>query len=190
MPELSLAQNPEVMIISCSDSRVDPAAIFGVPCGVLFAVRNVANLVPSYHPSDSTLHGVMSALEYGVKILGVSHIIVLGHSHCGGIEAVVNTALGNEFPETEFIGPWLMTADVACNEVISNLKDDGTRDITEIARVVEQCSVYHSLKNLRSYSWILEPVKTGAIELHGWWFDLKTGHLWEVDPDTGDFHLL
>ena len=80
-------QKPHTLIVACSDSRADPALIFDSAPGELFVVRNVANLVPPYEP-DGQLHGVSAALEFGVKVLGVSRIVVMGHAHCGGVAAM------------------------------------------------------------------------------------------------------
>ena len=106
-------QAPKTMIISCSDSRVDPAILFNTKPGDLFVVRNVANLVPPFQ-KDDVYHGVSSALEYAVKNLKVQYIIILGHSHCGGISALCsfckkeaekqNSKVKNE---TEFIENWV-----------------------------------------------------------------------------------
>ena len=87
--ELSEGQSPKVMVIACSDSRVDPAQIFDTSPGEIFAVRNVANLVPPYQP-DSGTHGVSAALEYAVNVLQVKHVVVLGHAQCGGIRAFID----------------------------------------------------------------------------------------------------
>lgn len=85
-------QKPHTLIVACSDSRADPALIFDAKPGELFVVRNVANLVPPYEP-DGKLHGVSAALEFGVKVLGVKRIVVMGHAHCGGVNAMINGAL-------------------------------------------------------------------------------------------------
>ena len=90
MGRLSKGQEPDVLMIACSDSRVDPALIFGARPGDLFVVRVVANLVPAQRSGDALAHGVMAAVEYGVKALGVSHVVVCGHSHCGGIRAAMD----------------------------------------------------------------------------------------------------
>ena len=91
-------QKPSTLLISCSDSRVDPAILFGVEPGDLFIVRNVANLVPPYEP-DARLHGTSSAIEFAVRDLEVSHIITLGHSNCGGIHALCRHLQGNDWSE-------------------------------------------------------------------------------------------
>ena len=192
MPELAVGQNPQILVIGCSDSRVDPALLWGARPGELFTVRNVANLVPPYRPREAPMHGagVMAAVEYGVKSLAVSHIVVFGHAHCGGIAAAIDAALGVDLPEFEFLSPWLATADTVCREVLSCISKEEIGGAAEIAPLVEQRSILNSLTNLRSYPWIRQRVDGGDLALHGWWFDLDTGHLWAANPDTGVFHPL
>ena len=184
MARLKKGQEPDVLIISCSDSRVDPALVFGARPGDLFVVRVVANLVPPRRPGDATAHGVMAAVEYGVKALGVSHVVVCGHSHCGGIRAALDVARGRELPAFECLGPWVALADPACREVLA---EDSAGERLDAETAAEQRSVLKSLENLRSYSWIRERVERGELALHGWWFDIDTGYLWTADPETGAF---
>src|SRR5918992_4353178 len=97
-------QSPEVMVIGCCDSRVSPEAIFDAEPGELFVVRNVANLVPPYAP-DGAAHGVSAALEFGVQVLRVKHIVVLGHAQCGGVKALVQDSA--PLSPGDFIGRWM-----------------------------------------------------------------------------------
>ena len=186
MARLSQGQDPDILIIACSDSRVDPALIFGVRPGDIFVVRVVANLVPPRRPGDATAYAVMAAVEYGVKALGVSHLVVCGHSHCGGIKAAMDTARGQEPPPFECLGPWLELADGACREVLAE-DSEGERTDAEAATAAEQRSVLKSLANLRSYAWIQDRLERGDLTLHGWWFDIDTGKLWSSDVETGVF---
>ena len=83
LEKLRETQNPKALVIACSDSRVDPAILFSCSPGDIFVIRNVANIVPRYTPGSS-IHGVSAAIEYAIVYLNVSHIILLGHSNCGG----------------------------------------------------------------------------------------------------------
>ena len=186
MARLSKGQHPDVLVIACSDSRVDPALVFGARPGDIFVVRVVANLVPPKRTGDALAHGVMAAVEYGVKALGVSHVVVCGHSHCGGIRAAMDVVRGRELPPFECLGPWVALADAACREVLAE-DSAGERSEAEMAAAAEQRSVLKSLANLRSYFWIREWVERGDLALHGWWFDIDTGHLRTADPETGAF---
>ena len=186
MSRLSRVQEPDVLIIACSDSRVDPALVFGARPGDLFVVRVVANLVPPHRVGDPMAHGVMAAVEYGVKALGVSHAIVCGHSHCGGIKAAMDAARGQEPPPFDCLGPWVALADTACREVLAEGSGERRSD-AQLAAAAEQRSVLKSVGKLRSYAWIRERVERGELALHGWWFDIDTGELWVADVETGAF---
>ena len=196
MPRLAAGQHPAVLLIGCSDSRVDPALICGAQPGDVFTLRNVANLVPAYvsgedAATDGLGHGVRAALEYGVKALGVSHVVVFGHAHCGGVKAMIDIARRKP-PAFEFIGPWLNVADGVCDRVLAELaaergRDVDADDLVAHAALVERRSVLHSLDNLRTYPWIQERIEAGALAVHGWWFDLDDGRLWATHPRTGAF---
>lgn len=188
MARLSKGQEPEVLVIACSDSRVDPALVFGTRPGDLFVVRVVANLVPPRRSGDAIAYGVMAAVEYGVKALGVSHVVVCGHSHCGGIKAAMDAARGKELAPFECLGPWVALADPACREVLAEGSGDERSD-RELAAAAEQRSVLKSVGNLRSYGWVRERVERGELALHGWWFDIDTGNLWVADLETRAFRL-
>ena len=160
-------QNPEAMVIACSDSRVDPQTIFGAVPGELFVVRNVAALVPPYE-RDAGYHGTSAALEFGVRILKVARIVVLGHGACGGVKAMAFGA-----PRAnDFIASWVeigRPAVVAAGEAPEGRLD---RIEAEVVRL--------SLANLMTFPWIAEAVAAGRLSLHGYWFDVHTGVLASV----------
>lgn len=190
MRQLQQGQKPELLLIGCCDSRVDFSLMAGIHPGEVFTVRNIANLVPPYDYGGGTGQGVRAALEYGVKMLQVSHIVVFGHAQCGGIKAAIDTAAG-EAPETDFIGTWLNLARDACTQEI--VDSNGTSrqlpiaTLKECSYLVERASVLNSLANLQGYPWIAERVAAGTLTLHGWWFDLQTGDLWVTDPSGSTF---
>lgn len=173
-------QSPAIMVIACSDSRVDPALVFGTEPGDLFIVRNVANLVPPYTP-DSSYHGTSAALEFAVRDLEVAHIVVLGHSACGGIEALRNTSAGAPV-DREFIAPWMDIIAAACR--------CGADGAVPEPQSVEQESIRISLKNLHSFPWLDDRVRSGHVSLHGWWVDLVAGRLCEIRPDGSTLDLV
>ncbi len=184
-------QHPEILMIGCSDSRVDPALICGAKPGDIFTIRNVANLVPPYDTANNLGHGVGAAIEYGVKALNVSNIVVFGHAHCGGIKAAIDTAAGNA-PEFDFIGPWLTIAEKACRQEVTDpatgeLKLISIDQLRIYSYLVERQSVLYSIENLKTYPWIKDRVDAGNLSLHGWWFDLESGDLWVTNPVTGQF---
>ncbi len=181
MHELSTrGQSPAVMVIACSDSRVDPALLLGAEPGDLFTVRNVANLVPPYAPASS-YHGTSAALEFAVRDLEVEHIVILGHSACGGIEALRASVSGAP-AEREFIAPWMEIAAAACG--------CGDGDNVPDQRSVEHEGIRISLNNLRSFPWVAEREDAGQLALHGWWIDLAQGRLCRIEPDGSSVELV
>ena len=158
-------QNPEVMVIACSDSRVNPSLIANAEPGDIFVVRNVANLVPPYDPNTNYL-GTSACIEFAVQDLGVRHIIVLGHSHCGGIKRLCEKAVNTKY--REFIDPWVSIANSALG---SNLDGD------EQCRQVEREAVRVSLNNLLTFPLLKTKLDKGDLEIHGWFFDLELGKL-------------
>lgn len=179
-------QSPPALVISCSDSRVDPTLLSDAEPGQLFVVRNVANLVPPYDPGHH-FDGAGAAIEYAVRDLKVDHIIVLGHAHCGGIKAMLGAA-GGQWPQRDFIGNWVSMAMDASRLYLSDKDAQGQPVQASLERLkgnpalVERASVAGSLKNLMSYPWVRERVEAGSLVLHGWWFDLDTGDLWATEP--------
>lgn len=177
-------QRPRSLIIGCSDSRVDPAILFGCDPGDLFVVRNVANLVPPCEEGKG-YHGVSAALEFGVLTLEVRHIIVLGHAHCGGIGALMSGQCA--FSSAGFIENWMKIADSALEKAKSELPG-GTPE--ELARACEQAAILVSLENLRTFPWIRARVDAGLLMLVGWYFDIEDGSLYGYSEETGRFELI
>lgn len=174
---LKAGQNPSAMVIACSDSRVDPAILLDCQPGDLFMVRNVANLVPPYE-KGAGLHGVSTALEFGVDVLGVSHLIVLGHSSCGGVRALMEGTQG------DFMGSWVNIAARAKARVLAEF---ATASAQEQCHACEEASILVSLENLLTFPWIRQRVELGRLTLHGWYFDLDGGDLVAYDPAIGRF---
>lgn len=161
------------MIIACSDSRVDPQTVFGAGPGELFVVRNVAGLVPPFHP-DAGYHGTSAALEYGVRVLKVARIVVLGHEHCGGVRAMVE---GAPKEARDFVEPWMAMAE----PILARIPPE-----VAAADVLEYCEtevVRLSLANLRTFPWIAEAEQVGRLELHGFRFGIRTGVLTKLEGD-------
>jgi carbonic anhydrase len=165
-------QSPRAMVIGCSDSRVDPAILFGTEPGEIFVVRNVANLVPPYAPS-ANYHGTSAALEFAIQSLKVEHVIVLGHARCGGIAALLGDFSGLG---TDFIRPWMQIAASAKERALAAAREEGG----DAHRCCEQEAIKISLANLQSFPWIAERVRAGQLQLHGWYFDLETGELLQL----------
>lgn len=175
-------QAPKVMIVGCSDSRVDPNAIFSADPGELFVVRNVANLVPPFERGGG-MHGVSAALEFGVEHLKVEHLIVLGHTGCGGIQAMLdpNTKFRDDMV---FISNWVSMMADARDDVITEL---GEASIIEQMEALQQRSIMGSLENLRSFPFVSNGEAAGTLTLHGAVFDVGSGSLFSLDPATNSF---
>lgn len=188
-------QKPEVLLIGCSDSRVDPALLTQAEPGELFVVRNVANLVPPYQP-DKSYHGTSAALEYAIQVLRVRHVVVMGHAHCGGIQGLIRIRCG-ETIDGDFVAPWVSIASDAVAPFVDGAAPEGedadTRRRELLDRLIgnpfpiERAAVRASLENLMTFPCVREKVARGTLHLHGWWFDLDNGDLWAWDPDTKMF---
>jgi carbonic anhydrase len=166
------------MIISCCDSRVDPATIFDTVPGQVFALRNVANLVPPYETGGG-LHGASAAIEFGVMGLKVKHIVVLGHGQCGGIRAALEGGdLGT--PGRSFVDDWMGIVEAARDSVVATAPPDPQR-------ALEWEAIRVSLANLRSFPFIAEREAAGELKLHGAWFAIHDGALHVLDQATGVF---
>jgi carbonic anhydrase len=173
------SQKPSTMVIACCDSRAAPETIFDASAGELFVVRNVANLVPPYAP-DGQRHSTSAALEFAVHELGVQHIVVMGHSHCGGIAAAAGTR--DPLSGSDFIGKWM--SDVG--DVIAHVPCPEGGTAHDHLQAIERASVVQSLANLQSFPWISARENTGALTLHGVWFDVARGelHVYEESSRT------
>jgi carbonic anhydrase len=173
-------QEPKVMVIACSDSRVDPTTIFDTGPGQMFVVRNVANLVPHYEP-DGGRHGVSAALEFAVEHLKVHHIIVMGHAQCGGIKAALR-------PETlrkgSFISSWMTIVQGPRERVMMALEIEPGIDAQ---KALEFAAIRQSLENLRSFPFVAAAEAAGQLALRGAYFGISDGILQLLDNTTGQF---
>lgn len=180
---LSEGQSPRVMIIACSDSRVDPTQIFDVRPGEIFVVRNVAALVPPFETTPG-LHGVSAALEFAVQVLKVEEVVVLGHGYCGGCQAALSQSLKGARPgEGGFIASWISMLDDAQAKVAHEHGRHG--DTAE--RAMEMEAVKVSLANLRTFPCVQEKEGDGSLTLHGAVFAISDGILHVLDESTGSF---
>ena len=167
-------QRPRTLVVSCSDSRVDPQTVFGAGPGELFIVRNVAGLVPPYQP-DANHHGTSAALEFGVRVLKVARVVVLGHAQCGGVQAMVEGA-----PEEarDFVEAWMGIAApvLSMRPAPAGVDDRLGHYEKEVVRL--------SLANLATFPWIAEAVAAGRLQLLGFRFDIHTGVLTRLNGDA------
>ncbi|MEM1130630.1 MAG: carbonic anhydrase [Pseudomonadota bacterium] len=175
-------QHPRAMVIQCCDSRINTVDMFGAEPGDLFIVRNVANLVPPYDP-DHGHHGTSAAVEYAVNNLKVAHIVVVGHSNCGGVQACRAMCSGNA-PELEesssFIGRWMDILRPGYVRVAAQKNDP-----EEQQTALEHEAVLTSIRNLLTFPFVADAVSTGLLSLHGAWLDIASGVLHVYDGDRG-----
>ncbi|RYE02549.1 MAG: carbonic anhydrase [Sphingomonadales bacterium] len=176
--DLIEGQNPRVMVIACSDSRVDPAQIFDTVPGEIFVVRNIANLVPPFELGGGR-HGVSAALEFAVTQLEVPEIVVLGHGMCGGVHAAISRSFVGKAPGAGgFIAHWVDMLDEARDRIVAELGEG-----TEAVRALELETVRVSLRNLRTFPCIPEREAAGTLRLHGAYFAINDGVLHVMDQD-------
>lgn len=179
----SEGQRPRAMVISCCDSRVHVTSIFGADQGEFFIHRNIANLVPPYMP-DGDHHGTSAAIEYAVSALKVTHLIVLGHSNCGGIQGCIDMCQGKapELEEkTSFVGRWMDILRPKY-ELVADEKDPEVQ-----TRQLEKHAVVASLENLMTFPFIKDRLDEGSLCLHGLWTDIGEGGLEFYNPETETF---
>ena len=167
-----LGQNPRALVIACSDSRTDPQMIFNARPGELFVVRNVANLAPPYGPDDQP-HGISAAIEFAVRSLRVSEIVILGHAMCGGIRALLD---GAPTEASDFVGQWVRIAEPARRRAMRTPAEQ-RHDFCEHE------AVRLSLDNLMTFPWIEAAVTAGDLSLYGCFFDIRSGILERLGED-------
>lgn len=175
-------QHPRCMVVSCCDSRVHVTSIFGADQGEFFIHRNIANLIPPYSV-DGHHHGTSAAVEYAVMTLKVSHLIILGHSSCGGVQGCYDMCCGKA-PELEerssFVGRWMEILRPRFEALPEGNDEDRLRQL-------EKDSVVVSLENLMSFPVVKTAVDAGRLALHGLWMDIGHGGLEAFDNQTGSF---
>jgi len=177
-------QKPKILVIACSDSRVDPAILMNCEPGDLFVIRNVANLIPPYE-IDGGYHGTSAALEFGICKLDIKNIVVLGHTQCGGIMNIFETKK-QLTAKQNFINKWMELVSIAYEEVINNYSHMSREE------QIDQCGRYSmkkSLDNLLTFSWIAERVNSGSLKIHLWNFDLKNGLLEIYNKERNEFSV-
>ena len=178
-------QHPKTLLISCSDSRVEPSIILQNEPGDIFAVRNVGNLVPPHEDDTTHYHGVSSAVEYAVKVLKVENIMIMGHANCGAIQAAIDTEHDPNILGTEFVHRWVDIAQevfrtpCCCEESILSGK--------RIPREIEYASIVNSMNNLLTFDFVRERVEAKELRIFGLHFDIENGSLLAYDRKTKQF---
>ncbi len=163
-------QRPAIMVVACSDSRVDPALILQCDPGDLFVLRNVAGIVPPCQ-KDGSYHGTSATLEFGVRFLEVEELILLGHSGCGGIQALLE---GSSGIKSDYINKWVSLVE---SDEKKNLSID---DYVKYA-------IGLSYKNCLTFPWIRERLEKKSLSIHRWFFEIKTGRIFTYSEKEEDY---
>ncbi len=184
---LQKPQRPIALLVTCCDARIEPVRIFDCDPGDLFLIRNVANLIPPYE-IDSHYHGTSAALEFGICYLNIPHIIILGHSGCGGIQSLFKKQDAKQ--TNSFIDKWMSMAQVSCRlpENIADIPPSAKQSQQE--NLCGKQALLGSLNNLMSFPWIKEKVEAGSLQLHAWYFNLPEGIIDVFKADSQDFEPL
>ena len=181
--ELAEGQAPKVMVLACSDSRVEPALIFDAKPGEMFVVRNVANLAPPFETTGG-YHGVSAALEFAVTQLEVEEVLVLGHGGCGGCAAALTGQFDDaEHGEGHFIAAWVEMLD----EARARVRASHAMLDRDAYQAMELEAVRVSLANLRTFPWVIERESAGRLTLHGGHFSIAEGRLYLLDEAENVF---
>lgn len=182
--QLVHGQKPKAIVISCCDSRVDPSTITKCQPGDLFVVRNVANLVPPFE-NDGGYHGTSAALEFAVLGLGIKHVIIIGHSKCGGINHLVTS--NKNASDNSFVAKWMEIARDAKRQVKEN---NLANEIEDKVDLCAQYSIINSIENLSTFPWFKEKLDAGEIFVHGWFFNIGDCELSVLDQDMKKFQVV
>ncbi len=181
--QLSQSQSPDVLFITCSDSRIDPFLITQSPPGRLFVIRNVGNIVSTYGSSSIT---EAAAIEYAVQALGVKEIIVCGHSHCGAMRGLLQ--VGSLAETMPMVYTWLRThAEATRRLVIDNYPDETPERLLRIA--IEQ-NVLSQIENLETHPVVRSRLHAGTLNIHAWMYEIETGSVFAFDAAHHKFSLL
>lgn len=186
-------QEPEVMVVACCDSRVDPALILQCEPGDLFVVRNVANIIPPYE-KDSGHHGTSAALEFGINFLKVKHLILFGHSQCGGIQALLtnknNLNTEESGSQNDFIDNWVS---IIKKYPRSKPTDPDQMNQKPSPQEIDQCAklaLNESYQNCLEFPWIKEKIKEGKLIIHRWFFEIETGQIFTYSDSQKSYEVL
>lgn len=177
--ELSHGQKPRVLFVSCSDSRVDPELITQSDPGEIFVIRNAGNIMPPYGAANG---GEGATLEYAIEALGVSDIVVCGHSHCGAMKGLLKLKeLEDKMP---LVSRWLEYAEATRQVVLKNYSPCSGEDLLEIT-IAE--NVLTQIDNLRTHPCVRAKLNQGRLKLHAWVYEIETGRVYAYDPIAQEY---
>lgn len=178
---LAQGQSPEVLFITCSDSRINPNLLTQTEPGELFILRNAGNIVPPYGAGTG---GETATIEFAVAGLGVKDIIICGHSHCGAMKGLLEPPCPRDFPA---LTQWLSHAETTRRIVTDKYAD---RQGPALLNVTIQENVLAQMENLRTHPWVAAGLSQGKLKLHGWVYKMETGEVFGYDPESCQFQKL
>ncbi|MBI5664727.1 MAG: carbonic anhydrase [Nitrospirae bacterium] len=181
---ISQEQKPDVLFITCSDSRVDPNLVTQSKPGELFIVRNVGNIIPPYEAIKDK-NSVAAAIEFAVLRLNVRDVIVCGHSNCGAMQSL--SWQDSDFNNMPHLREWISIA-MPVNRIMRRFYPDASADIYN--RIVEETNVLLQLQNVQTYPFVADALNQGHLHLHGWYYDIGTGSVYSYDPSVHQFNLI
>jgi len=173
---LSKGQKPEVLFITCADSRIDPNLVTQSKPGELFIVRNVGNIIPPYDAIKDK-NSVAAAIEFAILDLKVTDIIVCGHSNCGAMQALYKDK--REFNNMPHLKDWLKIASPVIDVVNTFYSGLSTKSRL---RITEEENILFQIKNIQTYPFVDQLLKEGSLHLHGWYYDIRTGNIYAYNP--------
>jgi carbonic anhydrase len=176
LEHLSHGQDPSVLFITCSDSRISPSLLTQTDLGDLFVIRNAGNIIPPYGAANG---GEGASVEYAIHALGIEQIVICGHSHCGAMKGLLQ--LGNLEEEMPLVYDWLKHAEATRRLVKENYSDRGKEELLEIA-IAE--NVLTQIENLKTYPVVRSRIYQGKLKIYGWIYMIETGEVLAYDPDT------
>jgi carbonic anhydrase len=186
--KLALGQRPDTLFIVCSDSRVAPNVFASTDPGDLFVIRNVGNMVPPSGKEGLSKgdESVAAAIEFALLNLNVAYIIVCGHSECGAMVALTH---GRNHVEAPNLKNWLKHGDVSLKQFNKGYAPFSNK-VAEKHNQLSQLNVLQQIEHLKTYPLVQERIKTGMLQLHAWWFDIKEANVYAYNPDEGAYHLI
>ena len=184
---LALGQRPDTLMIACSDSRVAPNVFASTDPGDLFVVRNVGNMVSACGDGGFTTgdESEAAAIEFALLAVGVSDIVVCGHSDCGAMKAMLT---GELHDQALHLGSWLKNGQSALRRLAEE-QGQVNHGLSNLNRL-SQLNVLEQLQNLKTYPVVRERLKAKKLRLHAWWFELKLADVFAYDCATDSFRIL
>jgi len=181
---LAIGQEPQALFICCADSRVLPEMVTQSDPGTLFSCRNAGNLVP---PPTETASGVAATIEYAMRVLKVADIVICGHSDCGAMKGILEHERLESLPEVQ---SWLQHAGPSSKWLTRLLRDAMSMSFDQRLRLLTEANVITQMQNLRLHSAVDEALKKNEVRVHGWMYDIGSGHVQQFDSEHGCFRPL